>query len=290
MDKIRYLKCNPMMDGQAELFPNIVYAEPDGQPLHLHLITPWKNEANKDRRYPLIVYTEGGGWSTPLINFEIPQLCQYAREGYVVATIIHRNVWDGHPFPAYLQDLKCAIRFLRAHAEEYKIDPTKVAVMGASAGANASMLATLTGDDPRYKTEDYADQSDAVSAVVEVFGPADAFTLYDHFGGEESEGNVIGLLVEGNPHTSEKSRKKAFAMSPLHLLEEGKKIPPFLMFHGKSDGVVPYESQGIAMYKRLKEVDADVTFYCVEDAGHNNEFWSQQIHDIIKDFLKAKLG
>jgi len=290
MDKIRYLKCNPMMDGQAELFPNIVYAEPDGQPLHLHLMAPWKNEANKDRRYPLLVFTEGVGWAKPWFNYEVPQLCQYAREGYVVATITHRDVYEGHPFPDFLEDVKCAIRFLRAHAEEYRIDPTKVAVMGASAGANASMLMALTGDDPRYKTEDYAHQSDAVSAVVEVFGPADAFSLYDHFGGEENERNPIGLLAEGNPHTSETAREKAFAMSPLHLLKEGKTYPPFLMFHGILDEVVPYESQGIAMYKRLKEVGADVTFYCVEDAGHNNEFWSQQIHDIIKDFLKAKLG
>lgn len=289
MENIRYLKCNPMMDGQAELSHDIVYSSPDGKPLILRLITPWKNEANKDRRYPLLVYTEGVGWATPWINYEIPQLCQYAREGYVVATLTHRDVFDGHPFPAYLQDVKCAIRFLRAHAEEYKIDPTKVAVMGASAGANASMLAALTGDDPRYKTEDYADQSDAVSALVECFGPADAFTLYDVFGGEESERNPISWLCGGNPN-DEPYRKKAFGMSPLHNITDGKNLPPFLMFHGKLDTLVPYESQGLAMYKRLKEVGTDVTFYCVEDAGHNNEFWSQQIHDIIKEFLKEKLG
>lgn len=289
MEKFRTIKCNPMMDGLAEISPDIVYSSPNGEPLILRLMTPWKNEANKDRRYPLIVYTEGVGWSTPWINYEIPQLCQYAREGYVVATIIHRNVWDGHPFPAYLQDLKCAIRFLRAHAEEYKIDPTKVAVMGASAGANASMLAALTGDDPRYKTEDYADQSDAVSAVVECFGPADAFTLYDNFGGDESDSNVIRALIGGNPNSAE-ARENAIAMSPCHIVEKGKKYPPFLMFHGKLDTLVPYESQGIAMYEKLKEVDADAAFVSVEDAGHNNEFWSEEVHGIIKAFLKEKLG
>ncbi len=289
MENIRYLKCNPMMDGQAELSPDIVYSSPNGEPLILRMITPWKNEANKDRRYPLLVYTEGVGWATPWINYEIPQLCQYAREGYVVATITHRCVNAGSRFPEYLQDLKCAIRFLRANAKEYKIDPTKVIVMGASAGANASMLAALTGDDPRYKTEDYPDQSDAVSALVEVFGPSDAFTLYDHFGGDENEGNPIGRLVGGNPK-SEECRENAMGMSPLYHVEDGRTYPPFLMFHGRHDTVVPYESQGIAMYKRLKEAGSDVTFYCVEDAGHNNEFWSQQIHDIIKDFLKEKLN
>ncbi|MBE6598835.1 MAG: alpha/beta hydrolase, partial [Ruminococcaceae bacterium] len=231
MKQFRTLKCNPFMDGQAEFSPDIVYSSPDGKPLIMHLMTPWKNEANKDRRYPLIVYTEGGGWATPWINFEIPQLAQYAREGYVVATIIHRDVYEGHPFPAFLQDLKCAIRFLRAHAEEYKIDPSRVVVMGASAGANASMLAALTGDDPRYKTEDYADESDAVSAVVECFGPADMFTLYDNLGGDDNP-NVIRLLTGGNPFTDEAAREKAIAMSPCHIVADGRKYPPFLMFHG----------------------------------------------------------
>lgn len=289
MEQFQTLKCNPMMDGQAELSPDIIYSAPEGKPLHLRLMTPWKNEANKDRRYPLLVYTEGVGWATPWINYEIPQLAQYAREGFVVATIIHRDAFEGHPFPAYLQDLKCAIRFLRAHAEEYKIDPTRVVVMGASAGANASMLAALTGDDPRYKTEDYPDQSDAVSAVVECFGPSDAFTLYDIFGGD-NENNVIRHLTGGNPNTDDAAREKGIAMSPLHIVEEGKKYPPFLMFHGVLDTLVPYESQGLAMFRRLREVGADVSFVSVEDAGHNNEFWSQRVHDIIKEFLREKLG
>ena len=288
MENIRYLKCNPMMDGMAEISPDIVYSSPNGEPLILRLITPWKNEANKERRYPLLVFTEGDGWSTPTINYQIPQLAQYAREGFVAATLVHRNVYKGHPFPASLQDVKCAIRFLRAHAEEYKIDPTKVAVMGASAGANASMLMALTGDDPRYKTEEYADQSDAVSAVVESFGPADALPLYDHFGGDDSNRNPIRFLIEGNPK-NEACREKALAMSPYHNVVDGKKYPPFLMFHGKLDSLVPYESQGITMYQRLKKAGADVTFYCIEDAGHNNEFWTQEIHDITLEFLREKL-
>ncbi len=288
MEQIRTLKCNPMMDGQAELSPDIVYATPEGKPMHMRLMTPWKNEANRDRRYPLLVYTEGGGWTTPWINFELPQLAQYAREGWVVASIIHRDFREGHPFPAFLEDLKSAIRFLRAHAEEYKIDPSRVVVMGASAGANASMLAALTGDDPRYKTEDYPDESDAVSAVVEVFGPSDMFTLLPVFGGDIPE-NCLNMLAGGSIITDEAAREKARAMSPLHIVEDGKTYPPFLMFHGKLDTTVPYDTQGIPMYKRLKEAGVDVTFYCVEDAGHNNEFWSQEIHDIIKAFLREKL-
>ena len=85
-------------------------------------LRPWEEEA----RWPLVVFVQGSAWRTPDRGYEIPQLSHLAQQGYVVATVCHRDSTQGNPFPAYLQDVKTAIRFLRAHAEEYGIDPEHV--------------------------------------------------------------------------------------------------------------------------------------------------------------------
>lgn len=79
---------------------------------------------------PLIVFVQGSGFTHPWIYPEIPQLARYAQHGYVVAAVTHRSCLEGHPFPAYLQDVKTAIRFLRRHAEETASMPT-----GSGSGA-----------------------------------------------------------------------------------------------------------------------------------------------------------
>lgn len=279
----RSIKRNPALDGLAEISPDIVYSNAGGKNLTLRVIYPWKNEANAGRRYPLILFVQGSGWTFPNINYEIPQLSWYARHGYVVATVTHRNCYDGFPFPAFLQDVKCALRFMRAHADDWSIDPERVTVFGTSSGGNTALLVGLTGDDPRYKTDEYADQSDAVSAVVECFGPTDMFDLNDyHTGGTGTMDLVYKLL--GDPET-EKAQALAREMSPLFLVKDGMSCPPVMILHGDADHVVPYESQGVRMAERLDEAGADVTLIRIEGADHEGDFWSDELHDIILEFI-----
>lgn len=279
----RSIKRNPTLDGLAEISPDIVYSTAGGKNLTLRVIYPWRNEANAGRRYPLILFVQGSGWTFPNINYEIPQLSWYARHGYVVATVTHRNCYDGFPFPAFLQDVKCALRYMRAHADDWSIDPERVTVFGTSSGGNTSLLVGLTGDDPRYKTDEYADQSDAVSAVVECFGPTDMFDLNDyHTGGTGTMELVIKLL--GDPETEE-AQALAREMSPLFLVKDGMSCPPVMILHGDADRVVPYESQGVRMAERLDEAGADVTLIRIEGADHEGDFWSDELHDIILEFI-----
>jgi len=283
----RSIKRNPTLDGLAEISPDIVYSNAGGKNLTLRVIYPWRNEANAGRRYPLILFVQGSGWTFPNINYEIPQLSWYARHGYVVATVTHRNCYDGFPFPAFLQDVKCAIRYMRAHADDWRIDPERVTVFGTSSGGNTALLVGLTGDDPRYKTEEYADQSDAVSAVVECFGPTDMFDLNDyHTGGTGTMDLVYKLL--GDPETEE-AQALAREMSPLFLVKDGVSYPPVMILHGDADRVVPYESQGVRMAERLDEAGADVTLIRVEGADHEGDFWSDELHDIVLEFIDRNM-
>lgn len=285
---IVYFENNPSLAGQAEIIPDVVFSTAQGQDLKLTVISPWRDREHETEppRFPLIVFLQGSAWTFPNVNYEIPQLSDWARRGYVVATITHRNSMEGHPFPAFLQDSKTAIRFLRANADTYGIDPARVCFWGTSSGGNTALLVGLTGDDPRYKTEEYADQSDAVKTVVECFGPTDML----HFGRLSEFTEPLNPLVAALAGTQDKEGviEAMRNMSPIYWVEEGKEYPPFLILHGDADPVVPYD-QGLRMYDELLSKGADVSMACVKGAPHEGSFWSRALLDYIADFISARL-
>ena len=154
--KIKTLKNNPKLEGMALFIPDVVFSTATGVELKMQLMIPWNDDTTQPEipRRPLIVFLQGSGWTFPNVNYQIPQLCEYARMGYVVATITHRSIKDGYPAPAFLQDAKTAIRFLRKNADVYGIDPNRICFWGTSSGGNTALLVTMTGDDPRYKTKE----------------------------------------------------------------------------------------------------------------------------------------
>lgn len=275
--KVLRIPCNPALAGQAELLPDIVYSRANGQALTL--LTPWRAPDAPPVSHPLMVFVQGSAWQQPNLGYEIPQLSMLARQGYVVATVSHRNCMNGHPFPAFLQDVKTAIRFLRAHADEYGIDSQRVGIWGTSSGGNTALLVALTGDDPRYKTDEYADQSDAVRLAVDCFGPTDLHTLMRGAESDEEFSPIGHALIGRN------DPKTVFSeMSPINHVRKGAVYPPFLLLHGDADELVPYE-QSEVMLHRLCEYGADARLVCVEGAPHEGSFWSDEIYRIIFDFI-----
>ena len=132
---------------------------------------------------------------------------------------------EGNPFPAYLQDVKTAIRFLRAQGEEYGIDTERVAVCGSSSGGNTALLVGFTRDEERYKTEEYKEYSDKVKAVVECFGPTDLTENKERLRtGEAFEYRECfeALWGEPTPENSERLRE----MEPVYHLQAQKTCPP----------------------------------------------------------------
>ena len=114
---------NPLFSGLAEVLPDISYSAAHPE-LKMTIIFPQAARRLDDgRSYPTIVFVQGSGWTSPNIYYEIPQLSRFAQLGYIVATLTHRSALDGHRAPAFLEDVKTAIRFLREKADEYKVDP-----------------------------------------------------------------------------------------------------------------------------------------------------------------------
>lgn len=272
MKPIKVIPNNPSRTGTGRIREfNTIYSTASGVSLNSMILEPW--DASSPR--PAILFIQGSGWTKPYIYSKLTNLAEFVNAGYVVMTIEHRSRLKGHPFPAFLQDAKCAVRFLRANAEKYAIDPDRIAVFGTSSGANTAMLLGLTGDDERYKTDEYREYSDSVQCVVECFGPTRCENFKSH-------------LVEGGMCTGLNADEVLKAMSPAHIAKPGTKYSPMLLMHGDADPVVPYDEM-LAFGEALDKTDTYYEAVCVHGAPHEDNFWSPQVYTIIHDFIDHNL-
>lgn len=237
----------------------------------------------------MAVYIHGGGWSggsSHLGAFYAQIESALVNRGITVASINY-TLSGIAPWPAAIEDSTCAIRFLRAHAAEYQIDPARIAVYGDSAGGHLASMVGLTTPSDGFDGGQWSDQSSGVSAVVDLFGPAD-LTAKDWTTAAQRP-----VLAEfGAPLGS--ASPALMRASPVTHVSAG--APPFLIMHGVADNVVPV-SQSQALAARLRSVNVPVTLVLVTNAGH--EFartgglispTSPQIVAQIVAFLTAKLG
>ncbi len=273
---------NPKLLGLSSFMPNVVYSTKRGLDISMDILIPQETSADPEKRFPLVVFIQGSAWCFPNTNYEIPQMAKVADNGFVVAMVRHRSNEAGYPAPGFLEDVKCAIRFLRANAKTYHIDPERVYAFGTSSGGNTSLLLGLTGDLEIYKTDEYPEESDSVAAVIDCFGPTDMFHLFKRSPVPMAENPFI-LRFCGGVYDEDLVRR----MSPYLLLEPGKEYVPFLIVHGDADPVVPFE-ESVMMAEKLEEYGADVSFVCVEGAEHEGSFWSQELLDIMIGFLKKQ--
>ena len=289
----KYISNNPSLEGLAEVIPDVVFSHAGGEALKMQIIVPWTVGERRDnpdftleKRYPLVVFVQGSGWTFPNVWYALPQLCELAREGFVVATITHRNALEGHPFPACLQDVKTAIRYLRANAEEYGIDTERVGLWGTSSGANLSLLTAMTAGDPQYETEEYRGYSDAVDYVAACFPTTD---FVEYMLDETSDPDIKNVFValSGGAVDSEMTVLKK--MSPCYYVREPFSCPPIFLAHGNRDALIPCR-QTEKLYERLERAGADVTMVTVEGAPHEGSFWSDEMLQLIFAFIRENAG
>lgn len=285
---IHEIENNPGLTGQVRLIDNVTYAAVDGRPLKMAILEPWTQRFPLKYHLaprPLIVFVQGSSWRVGKMGEQIPQLVQFVKAGYVVATVQHRNTLDGYPFPAFLEDVKTAIRYLRRRAVKFAIDPDRVTIWGTSSGANAAMLVGLTGDDPRYAGHLYRTESDRVNAVVSCFAPMDVLDTFDYTaavpGSELLKFCLLGMDRKKWPEIAKE-------MSPLDQVKPGQDYPPFLLFHGDADKVVPYQ-QMVKMYDKLEADGYDVAAYRVKGANHEKDCWSERVYQTVLEFLDKKV-
>jgi len=266
----------------AFYYPDIEYARYGERGVRLQLIKP----AFPKGPMPLIVYIQGSGWLPQQRYAAIPQLSDFAHQGYIVASVEYRHSLEAQ-FPAQLQDVKAAIRYLRANSEQHGIDPDRVAIWGDSSGGHLSALVGATDGMPEFLNEHYPDQPSHVKAVVDFCGPSDlarfgqAPSKIDHEEAESPASRLVGGKLPDLPD-------KASEASPTTYIDSGKKLPPFLIMHGDRDEIVPFQ-QSVILYEKLRDAGQDVTFYKIKGAGHGPGFWNASVIKIVLDFLKANV-
>jgi len=210
--------------------------------------------------HPAAVMVHGGGWEhgdagSP--NRLSPVESGLVSQGFVVASLNYRLA-PQYLWPAQIEDVKCAIRYLRAEAATYAIDTTRIGAWGSSAGGHlVSMLGTV-GPSAGYDVGQYLDQSSAVQAVVDEWGPADLTGAGWGPAGTQAITQVFGVAPgQASPVLR--------AASPVSYVAAGD--PPFLIIQGAQDSTVP-PSQSQEFAAALKSAGVPETLVMVQNAGH----------------------
>jgi acetyl esterase/lipase len=233
----------------------VEYANPDDQHLQLNLARPKQSGGS----LPCILCIHGGGFRAGNREGYNPLLLKLAERGYVAATVSYRLV-PKYQFPAAIYDVKAAVRWLKANAATYQIDPERIGVTGDSAGGHLVQFLGVTADLKQFEgDEGNPGQSTRVACVVNRYGPSDFTKSY---GKSVDAAEVLPLWLGGNLETA---RAKHIISSPLNWVTPT--AAPTLILHGTDDKYVAYE-QGVWMRDRLQACGVEVEMLTLEGAGH----------------------
>lgn len=282
--------------GRVDTLNGVVYSQIKSavsvRQMHMSLLVP----RNSDLK-PAIVYFPGGGFTSAAWDKFIEMRMALADAGFVVAAAEYRTVPD--TFPAPVVDGKAAIRYLRAHAKEYGIDPSRIGVLGDSAGGYMAQMMALTNGDKAFEQGDFLNQSSDVQAAVTLYGISNLLNIGEGFPAaiqkvHESPAVTEALLVHGSAFRDwpgaaiDSDKQKALSASPMGHVK-GKK-PPFLIMHGSADTLVSPQ-QSAQLYKALKAEGNKADYVLLEGAEHGDDHWYQQpVIDRVVSWFKATLG
>lgn len=291
------------------LIDNIVYSHQndlDGKPLELKMSIMLQN-GNSEMRLamneddpredhspkPALLWIPGGGWRGVDKNLMLGEMAEFANAGYVVASMYYRSSSEGK-FPAQIEDVKTAVRFLRAHAEQYEIDPECIGVFGRSAGGHLAALAAMNTDD--HITQEWNGYSSNVQACCDLFGPVNVVALMEeeekkfsdpNFRWHRIEDTHGGALIGGDPLTIKERAKMANAddfVSPA--------MCPIQILHGDNDPLVPKELSSDRLYLNIVDagLEDQAEYYVLKHAGHGTrEFFQNSVKELMIAFFDKYL-
>jgi len=231
------------------------YSNPDDSHLQLNLARPKVG----DGPFPVVLCIHGGGFRAGKRESYDGMCVKLAERGYVAATITYRLA-PQYRFPAAVHDTKAAVRWLRANAKSYKVDPDKIGVTGGSAGGHLAQFLGVTANVPQFEgTGGNPKESSRVSCVVNVYGPSD-FT--QSYGKSVDAHEVLPLWLGGNLETA---RALHIQASPLYWVTPA--AAPTLCIHGTEDKYVAHE-QAVWLIDKLKAAAIEAELLSLPGAGH----------------------
>ncbi|RPI91773.1 MAG: alpha/beta hydrolase [Chloroflexi bacterium] len=229
----------------GETLADVTYCTTEGLPQKMDVYFP---EAGGP--WPLLVYVHGGAW----MRGDKSEAAGFARgmtaQGYLVVSLNYR-LYPAGRFPAMIQDVKCAVRSLRAQAGEYNLDPNRIGAIGVSAGGHLVALLGTADESAGWDVGESLDQSSRVQAVVAMAPPTDLTRNFPNADMELMRQTGEVNLAEASPIN--------------HVTTDD---PPILLIHGDRDSVVPYE-QSQLMYERLVQTNVPAQLVTVQNGDHS---------------------
>ena len=256
---------------------DVTFAEVDGRPLKLDIYVP-----GSDVRPPLLVWIHGGGWRGGSKNK--PALLKVTDHGFALASISYRFT-DKAIFPAQIYDCKAAVRWLRAHAEDYGYSAEWIAVAGSSAGGHLALLMGVSGSVESLEGDvgGNSDQSSIVQAVIDYYGPSD-FILRGKTQPERAYTSKSGsmALLGGTVEKKPTPKMERFASPATYVTSDD---PPLLVFHGTDDKTVLLD-QSQHITQLYDDAGLKAQLVVLNKAGHGGrQFFSDRNFDTVIQFL-----
>jgi acetyl esterase/lipase len=231
-----------------------------------------------DAPLPVVIWLHGGGWRFGDRRLA-PDLALFAQHSSLAVVSIDYRLSDEARFPAPVEDVKTAVRWVRSVASRFGFDERNIGLWGSSAGAHLAACAALSGE-TEFLTDEHPGYSSAVQAVVDGYGPTNLGRIDEHRSSVRSAGNdaesilVGGVLPAGDPNSFE-SRLIGAPLGdapglvqladPVHYVHSGS--PPFLILHGLADTLIPAQQSHYLFYA-LEDAGCDATLVLFQNLKH----------------------
>ena len=249
---------------------DIEYTNPDEQHLQLNMARPKTGNGP----FPAVVCIHGGGFRAGTRDGYNALCAQLAERGYVAVTVSYRLA-PKYQFPAAVHDVKAAVRWLRANAEKYGIDPDRIGTTGGSAGGHLAQFLGVTSDVEKFEGNGgNAGFSSDVKCVVNFYGPSDFTKSYD---ASVDAAEVLPLFLGGN---LQEQRHRHIESSPLYWVTPD--AAPTLCIHGTNDKYVAHE-QAVWLIDRLSASDVEARLMTIEGGDHGFGKSSPEVKAQIED-------
>ncbi|GGW79660.1 alpha/beta hydrolase [Alteromonas halophila] len=226
-----------------------------GTQLSINIAFPTKTSKKAS---PVILFIHGGGFVSGSKDTKNQQLRNFSKRGYVAASAMYRLA-PKHKFPSQIEDIQLAIRFLKANAVRYHLDPDKIIVAGSSAGGYLAVMAGVTGNSDAFSDHGlFSSQNSVVRAVIAQSPPIADFTLPTYQ-------NSLAVQRLADPATTD-IQKTLVNMTPATYLDPND--PPFFLSHGSKDPLVPVQMSR-EFVEELNSIKHDYVYYEVEGGTHS---------------------
>lgn len=255
-----------------------------GRRLVLQIMMP-KNKKVPNKKYPGIVFVQGSGWLQQELYRPLPRLRRLVNKGYVVSLMQYRDSESGYHFPAPIIDAKNAIRFMKAHANNYHVQKNNMIIMGDSSGGQVATMAGMTAKTNQFDRP-INNQNAHVKGIIDLYGAVDLNmnggfpSTGNSHSAQTPEGMEMGFNIRQHERQTDRADSKNYVNND---------FPATLIVHGTSDRTVS-EKESIELYNALKNAGKPVHLYLIQGAGHAvNAFYDQRMVDIYDQFIKQCL-